>query len=179
MEQKLALYDKDPTFCKQCSKALAYKDSQKGKKFCNHSCAATFSNNKRQTSTQLKQCPICSGTIHNRYNTFCSSKCSAAHVHNECMEINVEKFYKGELTDKSRSIIRKVLLHLGVPYKCAICDLDQWMGKSLPLVLDHIDGKANNNNIDNLRFLCSNCDSQTASYKSKNWGNGRKSLGLI
>ena len=37
----------------------------------------------------------------------------------------------------------------------------------MPLILDHINGINNDNRIENLRFLCSNCDSIQSTYKSK------------
>lgn len=40
-------------------------------------------------------------------------------------------------------------------------------------MLDHIDGDATNNHRDNLRMVCSNCDSQLPTFKSRNRGNGR------
>ena len=45
---------------------------------------------------------------------------------------------------------------------------DEWNGKQLIFVLDHIDGNADNNNRDNLRLICPNCDSQLDTFKSKN-----------
>ena len=47
------------------------------------------------------------------------------------------------------------------------------------MTLDHIDGRANNNFLENFRLVCPNCDSQSDHYKGRNKGNGRKSLGLI
>lgn len=181
MEHKIDLYNQNPIVCKQCNKSLTYKEAQRGKAFCDHSCAAVYNNAKRQItiSNTQKPCPVCSNKIQYRYNQFCSKKCSSIDSHNKHMEKNVKKFLHGELTDKSRAQIKRVLIHLGVPYKCAVCNINEWMDKPLSLILDHIDGKANNNNLNNLRFLCHNCDSQSEFYKSKNKGNGRKSLGLI
>lgn len=52
---------------------------------------------------------------------------------------------------------------------CAICGMSQeWNGKPLVFILDHIDGHASNNKRDNLRCICPNCDSQLDTYKSKN-----------
>ncbi len=40
-------------------------------------------------------------------------------------------------------------------------------GKSLSLHLDHKNGVNNDNRLDNLRFLCPNCHSQTETYSGK------------
>ena len=49
--------------------------------------------------------------------------------------------------------------------KCAICRSDpSWMGSPLNLILDHIDGLHENNQLENLRLLCPNCNSQQATF---------------
>lgn len=56
----------------------------------------------------------------------------------------------------------------------AICGgASTWLDAHLALVLDHIDGNPTNNRRENLRLICTNCDSQLATYKSRNRGNGR------
>ena len=58
--------------------------------------------------------------------------------------------------------------------QCAICGIDnQWNGKKLNFILDHIDGDASNSTRDNLRLICPNCDSQLDTYKSKNKNSSR------
>lgn len=58
---------------------------------------------------------------------------------------------------------------------CDICGMkNEWNGKELNFVLDHIDGRASNNMRDNLRLICHNCDSQLETYKSKNKNSCRK-----
>jgi DNA-directed RNA polymerase subunit RPC12/RpoP len=42
------------------------------------------------------------------------------------------------------------------------------MNKEIILQLDHINGINNDNRIENLRFLCPNCHSQTETYTGKN-----------
>lgn len=55
------------------------------------------------------------------------------------------------------------------PYQCSICGLPPlWNGKPLTLTLDHINGINNDNRIENLRWVCPNCDRQLATFGSKN-----------
>jgi len=64
---------------------------------------------------------------------------------------------------KRRLIAEKLL-----EYKCDQCGLDQfWNNKQISLQLDHINGINNDNRIENLRFLCPNCHSQTTNYAGK------------
>ena len=60
--------------------------------------------------------------------------------------------------------IRRRLLAMGWPYRCAWCDLVEWRGQPLVLHLDHINGIHNDNRLVNLRWLCPNCHSQTDTY---------------
>jgi hypothetical protein len=46
--------------------------------------------------------------------------------------------------------------------------------KPLTLEIDHIDGKCFNNTLENMRFLCPNCHSQTDTYKAKNKSSDNK-----
>lgn len=112
-----------------------------------------------------------------RAGKYCSLKCRGDEKRESFYKINVELFKSGKL--KHRDIIKRVMLSLGVEHKCQICGITEWQGKPLPMILDHINGRADNNMPDNLRLICSNCDSQTDHYKGKNKGNGRKSLGIL
>lgn len=69
-----------------------------------------------------------------------------------------------------RHCLKKRVINSGlIPYRCACCEIGPvWNGKPMPLILDHVNGVSNDNRIENLRFVCSNCDSQLDTYKSRN-----------
>jgi hypothetical protein len=52
--------------------------------------------------------------------------------------------------------------------KCEGCGIDEWNENPISLHTDHIDGNNRNHTLDNLRLLCPNCHSQTATYGAKN-----------
>ena len=65
--------------------------------------------------------------------------------------------------------LRRALGEAGVPYRCAECGLaGEWQGKPLTLHVDHIDGNYEDCRRENLRFLCPNCHTQTASWAGRN-----------
>jgi hypothetical protein len=53
------------------------------------------------------------------------------------------------------------------------------MGKTMPLILDHVNGVNNDNRLENLRFLCSNCDSIQDTYKNRNYSKDKREEKLI
>ncbi len=64
---------------------------------------------------------------------------------------------------------RRIIKENLIEYKCACCGLgDTWNSNDLVLILDHINGINNDNRLENLRFVCPNCDSQLPTYKSRN-----------
>ena len=70
----------------------------------------------------------------------------------------------------SRAVVRRRLLETGkLPYRCAICPIiDTHNGLPLALHLDHKNGVNNDHRLRNLRWLCPNCHSQTATYAGRN-----------
>jgi hypothetical protein len=52
--------------------------------------------------------------------------------------------------------------------KCEKCNLSEWMGKDIPLELNHINGDNMDNRLENLEILCCNCHAQTSNWRGKN-----------
>lgn len=87
---------------------------------------------------------------------------------NELNNVRKEDILK-ENCKHQRTVLRRYIIKNNlIPYKCAICGCTEWQGKTLSLELDHINGVNNDNRLDNLRFLCPNCHSQTSTYGSRN-----------
>jgi Zn finger protein HypA/HybF involved in hydrogenase expression len=69
----------------------------------------------------------------------------------------------------SSNKLRKRLISEGIKeHKCECCGLNEWLGESIPLELDHIDGDHYNNTLENLKILCPNCHAKTPTYRGKN-----------
>lgn len=72
----------------------------------------------------------------------------------------------------NRFHLKKRLLDIGFDYKCSMDDClnpnPVWRGQPLTLHLDHINGVNDDNRLENLRFLCPNCHTQTDTYAGRN-----------
>jgi len=65
--------------------------------------------------------------------------------------------------------LKNRLLKDGVfAHKCTGCCRAKWLGRPVPLELDHINGENKDNRLENLRLLCPNCHALTTTYRSKN-----------
>ena len=79
---------------------------------------------------------------------------------------------------KRSSTVRRAIIKFGLlPYVCLKCGLtDTWNAEPLTLYLDHINGNRADNRLENLRFLCPNCHTQTPTSRGKNSKGKKKAL---
>lgn len=81
---------------------------------------------------------------------------------------SLEDIFIVDSTFKNTVVIKNILKHDLIPYVCQQCNVgNKWNGLNLTLQLDHINGINNDHRLENLRFLCPNCHSQTDTYTSK------------
>jgi hypothetical protein len=67
--------------------------------------------------------------------------------------------------------LRRALRDEGVPDCCDECGLvPMWQGKALTLIVEHRNGDWLDNRLGNLRLLCPNCHSQTATWCRRKTG---------
>ncbi|EKT78713.1 hypothetical protein WSS_A31054 [Rhodococcus opacus M213] len=75
-------------------------------------------------------------------------------------------------------LLRRALIEAGVEYKCVLCGLgDDWCGLPLILHVDHMRGDPSDSRLEQVRFLCPNCHSQTATWAGRRSGNGGEHTG--
>lgn len=111
---------------------------------------------------------------------YCSNKCQTDFQY----KLYIQQWLAGEASGLQRLgvVSRYVKRYLRAKYgnKCCVCgwsEINEHTGV-VPLVADHIDGNWRNNLEDNLRLLCPNCDSLTATYAGLNRGRGRRERSL-
>lgn len=77
---------------------------------------------------------------------------------------------KGEFLTLSGNNLKNKLYEAGLKKPlCEICGQnDFWRGIKISLILDHIDGDRKNNELDNLRILCPNCNATLDTHCGKN-----------
>lgn len=147
-------------------------------KFCCRSCGISYNNRLKPKRTKIpKICVFCKSefySLHSSNQKYCNKKCLENHREHD---IQTHGFGGGHYHN---STIRRYLIKKHGNF-CMICGQsgDDWNGKPITLIVDHINGKSNNNQLDNLRIVCPNCDCQLPTYKAKNKGNSSRSYFIV
>ena len=159
-------YEKNPKLCQSCEKIIPY--AKRRNKFCNHSCAASFTNigNSKNLKTGMwkkKPCEECGKITDNA--KFCSRGCF-----NACERKKVEAIIEAGLYKMSSSedtfLRRYVIRKRG--HKCESCERTKWMGQKIPIDLHHKNGDSEDHHLTNLALICLNCHGLTDNFGRKN-----------
>jgi hypothetical protein len=79
---------------------------------------------------------------------------------------SLEDILVRDSTYKSYHLKARLLSDGVLDSECSSCGRTEWLGVSIPLELDHIDGDPTNNTLENLRILCPNCHALTPTYRN-------------
>lgn len=163
VESKIKVHE-----CLNCGNEILDYD---GRKYCSHSCSATYNNKLRIKPNYCKNC----NQETEKRNIYCSIECYNNFKYNDY----IEKWKNGEISgsikpDGVSNTVRKYIFEK-YDNKCSLCEWNEVniYTNKIPLQIDHIDGNYLNNKEENLRLLCPNCHSLTENYGSRNKGNGR------
>ena len=116
-----------------------------------------YKNRQERVKTPCINCGSIIEHIHSDTRKYCSNQCQRDHTLDETIA-------SGNYTaSNAKSWHRK---HRD--YQCSECGISEWNHKPLTLQIDHIDGNHKNNVIENLRWLCPNCHTQTDTWGVKN-----------
>lgn len=179
--------------CERCGKLMTEKFGTG--RFCSRACA-----NARDHSTETKEkirkalvrneqpkiTPKVKITKHKDTCLICGKLLTAGHKSQYCAKHLIEQRQETRLNDwlitgniglnpdcTIRGVFREYILKEQHSC-CAICGMpNEWNGKPLVFVLDHINGDASYSARENLRLICPNCDSQLNTFKAKNKNSAR------
>lgn len=84
-------------------------------------------------------------------------------------EIPDDEYFKDNVKREGSALLRRLIRHGYKERKCENlnCGRSEWNGEPIPLEVHHINGKHNDNRLENLQLLCRNCHAQTDSFCKK------------
>ena len=161
--------------CKNCNEKFQVKRGTPSEWYICNKCKELFCGSKKRISERKLIKLICScGKEDNklvpipeikRYSEIYKCNKCKSQINRESKLKLTENLTWNQIIDKGKR--RRILLK-EYNYTCQSCKNSLWLGKQIPLEVEHIDG--NNSNWDrlNVTILCPNCHSLTPTFRNKN-----------
>lgn len=92
----------------------------------------------------------------------------SGHGRNKFTKMTDEEYFIDNHIRSGKCTIQRLIDNGYKKYKCETCGLTEWMGNDISLQIHHINGKHDDNRLENLQILCPNCHSQTDTYAKNN-----------
>lgn len=153
-------------------------------KFCSLSCSASYNNSKApKRKRQERKCANCDKQFIFHPSEASTAKCCS----NQCrLEYAWTQKYDKVMQDRGwkPNVTNNTIRNWFIKFygnNCMLCgvDADNWQGKPITLIVDHINGDCQNQSLDNVRIVCPNCDSQLDTYKAKNKGRSTRGYHIV
>ena len=108
-------------------------------------------------------------TIKSRFERYNISTDHFTGVGRDCIQRSEENVFCKDSTASQATLRKWYLKGNYTEYKCSICGMPPiWNEKELVLTLDHINGNNRDNRLNNLRWVCPNCDRQLPTFAGRN-----------
>lgn len=158
--------------CEQCKAEFAPSDYRQ--RFCNHSCAAKFSNLARGNKLRALRpdCIICGNKLRKNSKMTCSVSCRGKYAR----KVKIDKWLSGDA-----SVASKKDGNLAPWARFYLMEEANWtcdcgwnkpnpvLGRPI-LTVDHINGVWNDNRRENLKVMCYSCHTLTPTFGALNVG---------
>ncbi len=149
--------------------------------YCSSRCAALINNKIRIRKKIPKyleiKCLYCNNYIGIHARKYCNTQCQNDYVYQSYIKQWKQGLINGTTGINVITLSGYIRRYLKDKYgeKCSLCGWNEKHPKSgkVPIEIDHIDGNSDNNKEENLRLICPNCHSLTASFRNYNKGKGR------
>lgn len=147
----------------------------KNPRFCSITCsnfsrALDLNVPREKPVKEAKNCMYCDKLLVNSCNKYCNSVCQQRYAYKRYIEdwlagSESGTTAKGYMSQHVRKYIYSLKGHV-----CWECGWDKKHPADdiCPVQIEHIDGRASNNHISNLKVLCPNCHSLTLTFGSRN-----------
>lgn len=153
--------------CEHCSAVITVKYASG--RFCSSGCARAFSTKKKRSDINAKLSAANKGKRSGNALITVRKPMSEQQrkVHSETMRSlwSNRPFDELSFKLKRRAVVDD---QNGICAACNNVSTNDWNGQPISLQIDHIDGDRTNNTRPNLRALCPNCHSQTATWGIRN-----------
>lgn len=138
------------------SNSMSFSDMMKKLGYNDHT------GNRSTVIRRLKQLNLDTSELTNRW--FNNLKLNPVNITKSSDDV----FFASSKTRPKGQTLKNRLLGIGWADVCLICGGGNiWNGKRLVIQVDHIDGNPCNNYLENLRFICPNCHTQTSTFSNR------------
>ena len=138
--------------CSVCDKSFASVQGLNGHQRMHGPSKGSYNQDRNTKHPKTYSCKCCGKEtkwLSSKKNVFCSRRCQASYEWETVAKADIEN---GDKTLSSYTqLVRYITERDG--YRCSQCGINEWLGNSIILDLDHIDGNRSNNNPLNLRLL--------------------------